>query len=210
MGGYGSGRPGGKPKAEHFYSIDVNRLYRAGHLEPGHAGGWQWTRDGEKVASIGTRHEAGRLMLVYSFTRQGNESVDITEPITVVWLPCHFGGKRPFFICPGVVNGRACNRQVAKLYLGQGYFLCRHCNRLTYACRSETRVDRMQRAANKRRVAMGGEPGMGSFVRKPKGMHWATYWRHIDKIDTADHAADLEFIQFVQRRFPGMTGDFLP
>lgn len=101
------------------------------------------------------------------------------------------------------MNGRACNRRVAKLYMGSRYFLCRHCNRMAYACQSETRVDRLLRGAKKLRVKMGGEPGLESYVAKPKGMHWATYWRHIDKIERADHEANLALIRFVQRRFPG-------
>lgn len=210
MGGYGSGRPGGKPKAEHLRSVDVNRLYKAGHLQPGHRGGWQWTRDGEQMATIGTKGDAGRLTLNYRITPNGDEPFDVTEPVTIDWLTCHFGNARPFFICPGVINGRACNRRVAKLYLRQRYFLCRHCNRVTYACRSETPVDRMQRAANKRRVAMGAEPGMESYVRKPKGMHWATYWRHMEKIEAADYAANVAFMQFFQRRFSGMAAEILP
>jgi hypothetical protein len=30
--------------------------------------------------------------------------------------PCRFGGAPPYFICPGVVNGIACGRRVAKLH----------------------------------------------------------------------------------------------
>jgi hypothetical protein len=52
MGGFGSGRPGWKPKAEQFRSLDVNKLHRAGCLTPGHRGGWQWSRNGEQVASV--------------------------------------------------------------------------------------------------------------------------------------------------------------
>jgi hypothetical protein len=33
-------------------SIDVNRLHRQGCLRAGWMGSWQWTCDGEKVASI--------------------------------------------------------------------------------------------------------------------------------------------------------------
>jgi hypothetical protein len=36
-------------------AIDVNWLHREGCLFAGWTGGWQWTRDGEKVASINLR-----------------------------------------------------------------------------------------------------------------------------------------------------------
>lgn len=203
MGGYGSGRPGNKRKAEHMRSLDVNKLAKCGHLRNGHFGGWQWTQDGERVASISTRGEAGGLRLVYRVTPHGGPSEDIQEFVSITWKDCRFGGQRAYFICPGIVNGRGCYRRVAKLYIANRYFLCRHCNRLSYACQSETRVDRLLRGANKLRVKMGGEPGLESYVPKPKGMHWATYWRHIDKIDRADHEANLAFIRFVHRKFPG-------
>ncbi len=43
MGGYGSGRPGHKQKAEDCRSLDVNRLHREGCLEPGRMGNWVWS-----------------------------------------------------------------------------------------------------------------------------------------------------------------------
>ena len=46
-------------------SIDVNRLHRAGYLRAGWVGSWQWTCDGEKVASINLRAETDRLHLTY-------------------------------------------------------------------------------------------------------------------------------------------------
>lgn len=208
LGGYGSGRPGYKRKADHLRSLDVNRLAKCGHLRNGHAGGWQWTQDGERVASIGTRGEQGGLRLIYRITPDGRPSEDIQEFIPIAWKDCHLGGQRPYFICPGVVNGRGCYRQVAKLYMGSRYFHCRHCNRLAYACQSETSLDRLIRKANKRRVKMGGDPGIDNFVRRPKGMHWATYRRHMDVIERADRAADLAITRFIQRKIPGGMGEF--
>src|SRR3712207_6400195 len=42
MGGFGSGRPGWKQKAEQFRSLDVNKHRRADCLTPGYRGGWRW------------------------------------------------------------------------------------------------------------------------------------------------------------------------
>ena len=36
------------------------------------------------------------------------------QPTQIVWMPCRFGGARPYFVCPGIVNGIACGRRVAK------------------------------------------------------------------------------------------------
>jgi len=63
MGGYGSGRPGWRSKAEHFRSITVNRLHKAGCLDAGHAGGWQWSSEGEQVASINLKRAASSFLL---------------------------------------------------------------------------------------------------------------------------------------------------
>jgi hypothetical protein len=45
----------------------------------------------------------------------GGEWQDVEETVRIVCIPCRFGGARPYFICPGVVNGITCGRRVAKL-----------------------------------------------------------------------------------------------
>jgi hypothetical protein len=210
MGGYGSGRPGWRPKAEQFRSLDVNRLRKAGVLKSGYFGGWQWTVDGEKVASISMRAEAERLVLIYRIRPDSEDWEDIKEPITLTETDCAFGGARPWFLCPGVRNGQWCGRRVGKLYIGRRYFVCRHCHRLAYSSQSEEPMDRHNRRANKIRMALGGEPGTASLPpRKPKGMHWRSYWQKMDAIDAADAAGEIAFAQWVYRRFPGMKLDDL-
>jgi hypothetical protein len=73
----------------------------------------------------------------------------VAETVRIVRKPCRFGGTRPYFICPGIVNGIACGRRVAKLHGPGRYFLCRHCYRLAHASQSEDRWDRLLRRANK-------------------------------------------------------------
>jgi len=41
----------------------------------------------------------------------GGEWQDITERVPVNWIPCIYGGCRPLFRCPGVLNGVLCNRR---------------------------------------------------------------------------------------------------
>ncbi|MGD1042963.1 MAG: hypothetical protein ABR913_07850 [Sedimentisphaerales bacterium] len=55
--------------------------------------------------------------------------------------PCNYGGKRHWFICPHTVDGVGCERRVAKLYLPPNatYFGCRHCYKLFYDSRNESR-----------------------------------------------------------------------
>ena len=93
-------------------------------------------------------------------------------------MPCRFGGTRPYFVCPGVINGIVCGRWVTKLYGAGRYFLCRHCYRLAYASQREDRYDRALRRADKIRVRLGGKPGTAwVFPDRPKGMHHQTYER---------------------------------
>jgi len=206
MGGFGSGCPagGGKTKVEACRSLDVNRLNREGCLQPGWRGGRQWTRDGETVASIGLKSEADRLHLSYRYRFGEGEWEDVEETVRIVHMPCRFGGTRPYFICPGVVNGVTCGRRVAKLYGPGKYFLCRHCYRLAYCSQSEDKWDRALRRANKNRIQLGGEPGMSSpFPERPKGMWQRTYNRLRDetfKVETyADHAFALRAMRIVAR-----------
>jgi hypothetical protein len=132
-------------------------------------GGWLWTRDGKKVAWIDLRAEANRLHLSYRVRIDGGEWEDMAETVRIVRVPCPFGGTRPYFICPGVVNGVICGRRVAYLYGSGRYFLCRHCYRLAHASQSESACDRLLRRANKIRQRLGGEPGMvAPFPSKPK------------------------------------------
>jgi hypothetical protein len=195
MGGYGSGRPGWHDKVEHYRSLDVNRLHRAGCLRPGWWGNWQWTQDGEQVALINLRAEENRLRLEFKVRIGGGDWESVSEAIPITYAPCRYGGTRPYFLCRGVVNGRHCGRRVAKLYAGGRYFLCRHCYRLAYASQSEARHDRLLRRANKRRIMLGGESGTASaFPAKPKGMWWRTYDRHMDEIAKAEAEADRAFL----------------
>lgn len=202
MGGFGSGRPSGSGRTtvEACRSIDVNRLHKTGCLRAGWAGGWQWTRDGEKVASINLRAEHDRLHLTYRMRMGSGEWEDVAETVRIVRVPCRFGGERPYFICPGVVNGRTCGRRVAKLHGPGRYFLCRHCYRLAHTSQSEGAWDRTLRRANKIRQRLGGDPGMAApFPAKPKGMWRRTYKRLREEGFNAEMLADEAFALRAER-----------
>ena len=100
MGGIGSGRPAdlGRDTVESCRAIDVNRLHQEGCLHHGWWGGWQWTRDGEKVASINLRAEEDRLHLSYRVRIAGGDWEDVEETVRIVRVPCRFGGTRSYFI----------------------------------------------------------------------------------------------------------------
>jgi len=211
MGGFGSGPSGGRLKVEACRSLDVNRLHRDGCLRPGWSGSLSWESDGERVAWIGMRGEENRLVLNYRFRRNDEDWQDVDEPISVMRIPCRYGGSRPYFICPGVVNNVPCRRRVAKLYGPGRYFLCRHCYRLGYSSQSEDAMDRARRRAGKIRIRLGGRSDMPEVIPpKPKGMWHSTYERLSEKAIDAEMAADAAFEQraavIIERLFR-RTGD---
>jgi hypothetical protein len=195
MGGYGSGRTSHKQKAEHCRSLDVNRFNREGCLSPGWRGNWVWSRDGQEVGRIGCQARKGRLVLDYRVSQSGGDWEPITETIHITHVDCHYGNTRPYFICPGVVDGRHCGRRVGKLFSGGRYFLCRRCYKIGYSSQSEARYDRMLRRANKLRLGLGGEPGTAHWIaQKPKGMWQRTYQRKRFEIQWCEQQANHLFI----------------
>ncbi len=174
MGGFGSGRgQGGKDTTSDMRSLDIRRLQRDGLLTSGRAFGWNWLRNGETVASIQIRTEVDRVILSYRSRSHGGEWQPMEYPVYLGWTPCHLGGRRAWFRCPG----RGCGRRVAILF-GGSVFACRHCHRLAYACQRETDIDRATRRADTIRRRLGWEPGiLNGEGGKPKGMHWRTFAR---------------------------------
>ena len=134
MGGHGSGwERKKKTTVEDCWILSVGLLQREKWLQEGlqASGELIWTRNGEKVASVGyevnTIDAPPWLRLHYTLRRAG-EAVDYRVHLTTT--PLSWRGVRWAFLCPGV----GCERTCRKLYLPPGgrYFACRLCYRLTY------------------------------------------------------------------------------
>lgn len=205
MGGIGSGNRyvfGKKDTVESRNQLDVNRLNRKGLLQPGVSGSVDWSRGDRSLGSIGLRAERGSLILDYQHRRSpSSEWEEVRYPVRLTWTPCNFGGRRPWFICPGVVNGRYCGRRVGTLFNGGKYFLCRHCYDLTYQSRQDGYRYGPLRKCQRIRQRLGGSANMMEpFPPLPKGMHFKTYFRLWDEHDRAEQEhhllmlADLEKI----------------
>ena len=173
MGGFNSGNHGGKRTTSDMRALDVRRLERDGLLSTGQSFLWSWTREGETVASIYVKVNAGYVTLDYRNHPNGGECQAINYPVWLSYSPCHYGGQRAWWLCPAV----GCKRRVAVLYGGK-VFACRHCQRLAYASQREASHDRASRRADKLRNRLGWEAGiLNGDGDKPKGMHWQTFDR---------------------------------
>jgi hypothetical protein len=170
-------------------------MHREGCLNAGFTGNLTWSRDGEVISQIGFRTEENRVIFDYRIKLHGSDWEPIRQYVPLTHIDCHYGGQRPYFSCPGVVNGQHCGRRVGKLFSGGRFFLCRHCYSIAYGSQSEDRHDRMLRRANKLRMALGGEPGTAHFIAwKPKGMWHRTYQRKRFEIEWCEDQANIAFI----------------
>ena len=170
MGGSGSGRRGGRDVTAHYRRLDVRELHRSGVLVAGWRGGWNWYRSGQKRASVEIEVGDASIRLRYRATDRG-EWKDYDYTVRLSRSSCHYGGERPWFLCP------CCGRRVAILY-GGAMFACRRCYRLAYEVQREDDMDRIARRADAIRDRLGWEAGiLNPDGWKPKGMHWRTFWR---------------------------------
>lgn len=166
MGGYGSGRHGGRATTTSCYNLDINRLNRGGSLRAGYSGVVTWSNDdGDRLASIGIAINTDEIELAYT-----HNSVPKNQMVRIDRTPCHFGNTRPWFRCP------FCSRRVGKLYIASDGFACRKCYRLTY---TSTRMDAIDRSWRRVRNL---EAKLADDRAKPKGMHWRTYNRLQDRL----------------------------
>jgi hypothetical protein len=191
MGGFGSGRYGGRPTAEatQSYVISMARLTRAG-IGPGLFGKATIPYGEEQFLvelTIDTRGGAGFIDFAHE-TRDTSDPQPISYRIYLNWTRPHYGGRRYWFCCPRT------GRLAAKLFLPLGghRFLSRGAYRLGYACQRETRSDRLMRKSRKLHRALGGhgEALDGDIPEKPKGMHWRTYERKVAEWMAAEQRAD--------------------
>ncbi len=178
MGGIGSGqyiRLYGKPRTETQHFIDIRFMNQKGWLYPGTMGSLYWSIDGQQTGSV--RYSVYEKYMVLNYKCQvGNwpwENVE--QKIFFDFTVCNYGGFRYWFLCPG------CGRRVCILYGAGKYFLCRHCHKLTYGSKLESKADQKNRKALKIRRKLGVDPG-DSAIFKPKNMHWKKFYKLRDEL----------------------------
>ena len=204
MGGSGSTRWGGHARrqtvADAPLCLSLQKLREAGPLPPrAGRGSLTWTNDdGSPHATVGfavsAREPWGRWMTLTYRAHWGTDTPQtVEERFRLEAAPQRFGGVRWWVVCPG------CRSRRGALYVPLGRalrFRCRVCYRLAYATQ---RWDRNDRA--KRRLYLAAQRiGLHSTVPdlwedspppRPKGMHHATYRRHVDAWARAHYRREL-------------------
>ncbi|MBV8592161.1 MAG: hypothetical protein JO212_19250 [Acetobacteraceae bacterium] len=188
-GNYASGRTrgSGRNRVERYLALDVNQLHSAGCLCSGWEGSWQWSHGGQQIAAISLRLADDRLHLDYSWSGE-----DVSELVRISRVRCRFGGTRPYFECPGGLNGTFCGRHVAKLHGAGRYFLCRHCYQLRYQSQFEAKWVRTLRRARKIERSLSG-----LSLEKPKDLR--KYEKVLDQVLEADMLAAEAFAGRIEK-----------
>lgn len=208
MGGYGSGRSGGRPTVEDCLTLDLRGLFKSGWLKPGArvSGTMRWTlvKAGREIASIGFELDlgvdGGRIRLHWtSNDRWSGETRKCENRITLITRPQPLGGRRWLFICPRT------GESVAKLHLPSGAytFASQKAYRLGYRSQRETPRDRSLSRAFALRAKIGGKGGIGDYIFKPKGMHRRTFERAMERVYRAEEIVDWHadlLLRQLQRR----------
>lgn len=178
MGGYGSGRKAGF--ACHFRTndcikIDVRQLKRENMLTPGSSRTLCWTDTiGRIHYEIRMKAENAEIWLEDVIKSDVTPDQLVTYPIPITTTKTAYGGERVWFLCPSI----NCNRRVAILYK-RGWFLCRHCQELTYLSQNGGKEGSIASRLwyLRRRLGWDGELLDGPQWHRKKGMHRSTYER---------------------------------
>jgi hypothetical protein len=201
MGGWGSGRSGGRPIAEHCLRIDLPWMLKTRRaIEGNHVWGTlQWNRGGEPAGSITYRaimDEPGNERLELAYTRgEGGDAERVQQTIRLTFTRPHYGGKRWWMICP--YRGVRC----AKLFKpGNGdRFASRKAWRIAYQSQRGGWHDRPFDKLNRLQRKLGCPEGYEEWIRRPKGMWRRTYERHEARFWQINEECDRVWVGMMAR-----------
>lgn len=166
---WNAGRPARYCKTTSALRLDVRALARDRALIPGSSGIVRWPNG----ASISFMTAADQITVSYQWTR-ANQSEPITCQIDLERTECHFGGCRPWFLCPD------CGARGAVVYVRR-LPSCRTCSRLVYPSQAEDFTARSWRRTQKINRRLGLADDSWWKIQRPKGMRQATF----DKLSAA-------------------------
>jgi hypothetical protein len=196
MGGYGSGRQGGRPIAEHSLRVDFGWMIRKGLAVPGgwRKGNLRWTCRGEPSGDVSyscdmTDPENSWLELRFSVPDRANGGrKHHTQRIQLSYTVPEFGGKRWWMHCP--INGA----RVGKLYVPPGgdIFASRRAWRMGYHSQRIPDRDKPFEALFRLQRRLGCTEGWEMPIRRPKGMHHRTFAKLEERYWQLDQQCGVE------------------
>lgn len=203
MGGFNSGRWGGRPTIERTASIrlDVNQLVRALAGKANGALSVSGERGGEPFRILLVLDlpggdgpwQTGTMRIVHDTIRHatGTETGKQDYTVALHASPCRFGGRRWWFTCPRA--GRRC----AKLLLPNGAFRfgSRQAFGLAYASQRQDGIGtgHARLARLHRKLGTEYEGRYSSIPSRPKGMHRRTYERLCEALEAEENRCDQAF-----------------
>lgn len=196
MGGFGSGRHGGRPTADMSKKIDLAWMIRTGRATPGQwvSGSLSWSCGGESAGWISysaNMQDPSNSELTLTFSRgTGAEREDVKQRIRLVFTEPNFGGRRWWMICPYK------HIRVGKLYLPNGgdRFASRKAWRLAYNSQRVAHRDRPFEKLFRLQRKLGCFEGWDSWIFRPKGMHHRTFDRHLEKFERLDAECSVQMM----------------
>lgn len=201
MGGFGSGRHGGKPTVDASLCIDFTWMLRTGRAKEGarRSGTLSWNRGGEEAGSIAYQaimHEPGIERLELFFRRgSGDDREDVRQTIRLCHTVPHYGGKRWWMVCPYR------NVRIGKLYMpfGGDRFASRQAWRLGYQCQRDAVRDRPFERLFRLQKKLGCDQHWGAGLQRPKGMWQRTFDRHMERYWALDDECAVEMMAMTSR-----------
>ena len=201
MGGYNSGRWGGRPTTNMSLRIDIAWMIRTGRARPGAlvTGTLSWSIGTEAAGSINYRADMCDPTLSYlhlSYQRTGDGQRETAmQSIRLEFTEPNYGGRRWWMVCPSR------DVRVGKLYKPNGgdCFAGRKAWRLGY---NSQRIEHSQRPFEKLfrlQRKLGQEQGWDAGLERPKGMWHRTFERHLDRYDELDEQCGLAMAGVVLR-----------
>ena len=183
MGGYNSGRSGGRPTADMSQRVDIAWMIRTGKAVPGNLvwGTLSWNCGGEPAGSISYEADmrdpyASELRLTYSRGSEADRE-QVKQTVRLEFTQPHYGGRRWWMICPYHHN------RIGKLYLPNGgdRFAGRKAWRLGYHSQRIAHRDRPFEKLFRLQKKLGSDQGWEAGLRRPNGMWQRTFDRHWDR-----------------------------
>lgn len=201
MGGFGSGRSGGRPTAGLSKRIDIAWMLRTGRAIPGKCimGTLSWSIGGDPAGSISytadmADMDAAEMRL--SYTRgEGDEREHVKQTVRLTYSEPNFGGRRWWMICPYRHN------RCGKLYLPNlgDRFAGRLAWRLGYRSQRVAHHDRPFERLSALQKKLGCDQGWEAGLYRPKGMHHRTFERHLARYWELDNECGAAMMSVLNR-----------